>query len=240
MTEELAPPPVAAKRGFPWWILGCCCSGCLVFFLVFVGGPVVWVFSAVGRLEDGRDVAVQQTTFDQAMPHTASPPGFRVFWANSFPWPAQKIRVVVFVPEGVQGNFETVASSSETLAFLVATPDNEHDRAQRERLFREGAIGPPPEVSRFLEMVFGKSTEREMPEMERGTLGGQRFPLPYAIAKPKERDPNRGEERRGQVAFVDLTPPGNQETATMLWLIRNTREEITPEYLERFCSNFRP
>jgi hypothetical protein len=208
--------------------------------------------------------SVAQPWFDGTIPHTGTPPGFRVLWGNKLPWPMNTVRCVAFVPEETQGEFDTVIRASHTIGFLVSAPETDYDREQRNRLFETGKAPPLPGFMKWSFGKFADESQLESPQFETGTLSGHSFPLRYLLfnppdpdatneqPEPEPKDENTGKPRPGKsrahkrhqnpTATVDLTPPNSKGTATTLWIIRmrENGDPITPEFLAQFCKNFRP
>jgi hypothetical protein len=247
---ELAAAP--RSRGFPWWVIGCGCTGCLAFLLLAVGVPAIIGLSIFRVYKAGRDPSVQRETFERVVANAGPPPGFVVAWANTGPWPLlDDYHGVLFVPESTQGDLETQVQSADTFGLLVKSPEDEWQRAQRDQLFENGRVKADAEVLTILQAFGADSDMDDVPTLQTGTLSGHRFPLRYATAVID--DESRGEStpervrvskkrhrRSGAVAIIDLTPPGVKGTATVLWLLRKTSDPFAPEYLTDFCRNFRP
>jgi hypothetical protein len=217
--------------------------------LISIGGPLLVGVSFFHRFNDGRTEAVQKEVVDSIVANDGPPPGFKIYTAMPFPWPLSDKKGVLYVPESAQGELDTVLNSSDTFAVLFQTADSERDRAARDRIFREGQMGPPPFIAQFLRSVGADAGDPNANKVDIGSLPGHRFPLPYFIKnepEPPDRDPNqtgrrrRGRGQNGSMAGVDLTPPGTTDRATMLWVFRSTSAPITAPFLEEFCRNFRP
>jgi hypothetical protein len=253
VTDVLTPPPpvvAAPKRSFPWWIVGCGCSGCLLMLLIVVGLPVLFGLAAARMVEEGRTEKVSEATFKSIVSNSGPPPGFRVYWGNALPWPFSSLKGVLFVPENAQGDLRSILHSVDTFAILIQSPESARSLEDRDRLFRDGSMGPPPELQRIFE-AFGGTSLDEMPrKAETGTLSGHRFPIRFAITRAEDKDksadpdPNDRRRRRREVdynlAIVDFTPPESKDTAITLCILRPSTETLTPSFLEEFCKNFKP
>ena len=104
----------------------------------------------------------------------------------------------MYIPENSQGDFETIIGSSDTLAILIQIPDSEKDKARRERIFRDGQLGPPPEVSWLFDRTGTDWADRNANKIEKGTLLGHRFPLPYFILNETDDGQPNEKPRRGR------------------------------------------
>ncbi|MBL8696452.1 MAG: hypothetical protein JNJ88_20310 [Planctomycetes bacterium] len=231
--SDLPPPVVAPKKSsFPTWIFGCC-GGCLLLVLLVAGTIFFSVQHVVSRLEQGATAETQDRTYGDLVTNLGPPPGYRILLGTSlFSFP-----FVVFVPEDVPGSLEQIRESNpSSLAILYRMQEGESERAARGKLFTTGRTSGAPS---FLRMLLPPEVQSQLdpPVLRVGTILGHRYPIHYAAGKMEG-----GRRRRVtvEIAYIDLTPPGTKGSAVQAVLLRMDGQEITEDFLTRFCENFRP
>lgn len=202
--------------------------------------------------EEGGVAKNQEKVYSEVVANAGAPPGFRLAQSMDFNYLFFSFKGVIFVPVSAEGPLQDVINVAETWIVLFQNPESASGRVERDQLYETGKMKEPPGIVKFIQQ-YNQSPLQQMDEMDHGTLPGHKYPLRYLIPKidleklQEHRDrrvPKRGDQKPIPIsnrpfAMVDLTVP-DSKVATQLIVIRTNKEEITPEFLEEICKNFKP